>query len=67
VLTRQGLTTDNRAALRQDIDYADKITSAANQFQHLSHVLGGTGEKWRPLIEQGMQVAQHGRDVLAAE
>jgi hypothetical protein len=64
---RRGLTTDDRAALRRDAAYTDQITSAANEFQRISRSLGGTGEKWEPIVNRGVEVANHARDVLAAE
>jgi hypothetical protein len=65
--TRRGLTTDDREALRRDAAYADRINSAASDFQHVSRSLGSTGEKWHPIIEKSMLVTQHAREVLAAE
>lgn len=64
---RQGLTSDDREALRDDAAYADRIASAASQFQEVSRSLGSTGEKWNPVVEQSTRVAQHAQDVLAAE
>jgi len=64
---RQGLTTNDREALRRDAAYADRISSSAGQFQGVSRSLGGTGEKWNPVVESGLIVAQHARDVLAVE
>jgi len=64
---RRGLTTDDRASLRNDSNYADHITNVVEQFQQTSRSLGGTGEKWVPILEQSLQVAQHARSVLAAE
>jgi len=66
-LTRRGLTSDDREALRGAGAYADRIGAAASHFHEVSRSLGGTGEKWNPIIEQSARVGSHARQVLALE
>lgn len=66
-ITRRGLTSDERAALYDLVEYLRKIEETAKAAQRAARLADGNVEAWNDIVTQAVKVTAHAMAVLEAE